>query len=152
WDWFVPFDAAPSMQDLVRTLVQAHDALDYLNLLKPNEVILRWRPSETGDASHDLIRIEKSSRPARIFDRIVDEIGCEPGTRYVRYMSLLGHGVARDPHRRPIIVDGLFELNCFWHSDSVHVELTAHHDVWFPYAFDGSPHPKIYRHNAPSLT
>lgn len=32
------------------------------------------------------------------------------------------------------------------------IELTIHHDIWFPYAFDGSPHPQVCENNAPRLT
>ena len=37
-------------------------------------------------------------------------------------------------------------------SDSVDIELTIHHDIWFPHAFDGYPHPEVYGLNASRLT
>ena len=152
WDWFVPFDAAPSMQDLVRTLVQAHDALDDLNLFRVREALLYWAPRASGDAPADQVHMGDDYAPARTFDRIMGGIERGSCAQDVQYFSFLGRGMARDSDGRSIAVDGLFELNGFWNPNSIDIELTAHHDVWFPHAFDGSPQPRIYRHNAPRLT
>ncbi|WP_152477052.1 hypothetical protein [Nocardiopsis salina] len=152
WDWTVPFKEEPQISKLVELLDTTHSVLKELSLLRTEKISIQWAPIASYGVPETTIYLDNEPRPARLHDQVTSALPTEARGPHIAYISLMGDGLILDSKKLPIAVRGLFEINGFWNCDSIDIELTAHHDVWFPYAFDGTPHPIVYANNAPNLT
>ena len=152
WSWSVPCMGYPTVRDQLVTSHGAVDALISEQALTPHKLQVFWtgKGRQRGKSKsvsipegvplEDLAHtVENSNPPASI-------------NPFISYIKVTGSGSVVLPNGNFATLDGLVEVNIFPFPGAVDIELTAHHDVWSPYAFDGSPHPLIYEKNAPRLT
>lgn len=152
WGWSIPFTRQPKLMDMLAGAKAAIDALRSARMLHQGELRVFWQ--EKGVRLGEIISLPIPNRnPLTDLIRSVEDSTPSGYTNpFINYIKVEGSGSMKLPGGSSSILKGLAEVNIFDFPDSVDIELTIHHDIWFPHGFDGYPHPQIHDLNSPRLT
>lgn len=152
WSWSVPSKDYPTIREQILTAQTPINVLKSERLLTPRQLQVFWRGRGRNQGGQEFINIPEGATLESLSRPINDSAPTANIDPFISYIKVKGIGFVDLPNSRTETFDGLAEVNIFHFPDSVDIELTIHHDVWFPHAFDGYPHPQIYELNTPRLT
>jgi hypothetical protein len=142
---------------LTQTLATASKMANILGefgLLRPGGLEYRWHVTGTGPIGivTRLVFMRNPLADADLADRILASRPVGYPKAHPFELEIIGIGTWIDEVGEEHDEVGLVNLTVPAEPSSEFAELTVHHDIWSFHAFDGKPHPEIYRRNAPRLT
>lgn len=150
WSWSVPCAGEPAVREMLSTAQSACDLLIEMRIMRPEVLQVLWSEKGVHRGEKFSLEVPEGLGLTDCADVVADS--APPwGTVMINYMAITGKGTVKRPDESDIAVNSLVELNLLPFGESFDIELTIHHDFWFPYSFDGSPQLQKYKANAPRL-